>query len=480
MSIGRAFKWSFLSELAAKGIQPLVFIALARILSPEDFGVIAIATMVIAFSHIFWEAGMAKAVIQRQTNIDASANAAFWINMTLGTFISSLIVIFSDQIALIFSNDQRINEVLKVMALHIILGSLSSVQTALLQKDMDFKKLFWVRFVSVSLPGVASIPLALYGWGVWALVIGSLIGQLAYAVMLWKLSKWKPKLQFSIKVTKEISKFGGLVSLTGFFSWFYAWGDAFVIGKFLGMYDLGLYRTANQFSDLIFATIFSPILPVLYSHLSRLSGDTKSMSFLIENMLKLIMWISFPAGVFLFVFSESIEKIIFGAQWSGLGVIISYLALRQSFAWISSLNAEVYHALGKPQYELIILMASLLFYIPTYLMLAQINLEAFVQGRLILVILSMVGHMWVINMLLKLPMQSLSLYGFLILMASFTLATCGNFLATILEMTDLSKILVISSLGTSLLIMAFIFFGQHKILKNLKLGFSPIKVNLKN
>ena len=346
MSVGHAFKWAFLSEIASKAIQPVVFIALARILSPQDFGVIAAATMVIAFSQIFWEGGMASAVIQRQNNINASANVAFWINVTLSIFISGLLYIFVDQIALAISDDQRVNQVLKVMTLQIILGALASVQTALLQKKMAFKKLFWVRLVSVGLPGLISIPLAWYGWGVWALVIGGLLGQFAQVIMLWTLSQWKPKMEFSRELAKDISKFGTLVSVTSLVSWFFAWGDIFIIGNFLGMHDLGLYRTGNQFSDLIFAANFSPLIPVLYSHLSRLSGESSAMSFLIENILKLVMWISFPIGAFLFVFGEEIEKVIFGTKWAGLGVIISYLSLRQSFAWISSLNAEVYKALG--------------------------------------------------------------------------------------------------------------------------------------
>lgn len=471
MSVGHAFKWAFLSELAAKAIQPIVFIVLARILSPQDFGVIAAASMVIAFSQIFWEAGMANALIQRQSEIEASANVAFWINIALGVLFSVLLYIFADQIALLFSHDERVNEVLKVMTLQIILGALASVQTALLRKDMAFKKLFWVRFVSVSLPGIISISLAWYGWGVWALVIGTLIGQLAQVVMLWKLSQWKPKMRFSKALAKEISKFGAWVSVTGLVTWFYAWGDAFIISHYLGLYDLGLYRTGNQFSDLIFATIFSPILPVLYSHLSRLAGDTVTMSFLIENILKLIMWIAFPIGAFLFVFGGEIQKVLFGDQWAGLGVVISYLSLRQCFAWISALNSEVYKALGKPQYELIILLASLLIYVPTYFILAKINLVAFVHGRLALVLVSMTGHMWLITMILKLPIQSLFYYGCFLLMASFAIAESGNLLTTIFNMTELFKMLFTFIVSALFLTSIFIFLKQQKILKNLKMGF---------
>ncbi len=163
MSVLNALKWSFLGELASKAVQPVVFIVLARLLTPEDFGVMAAAMMVIAFSQIFWEAGMGKALVQRQTDIEAAANAAFWINIALGILIASLLFLFAKPIARSFFQDERVTPVLQAMTIQVLLGALSSVQTALLQKEMGFKKLFWVRFATVSLPGIASIPLALHG-----------------------------------------------------------------------------------------------------------------------------------------------------------------------------------------------------------------------------------------------------------------------------------------------------------------------------
>lgn len=102
MTLINALKWSFLGELASKAIQPLVFIVLARLLTPEDFGVMTAALMVIGFSQIFWEAGMGKALIQRQTNIEEAANAAFWINVILGVVISNALYFSANFVAQTF------------------------------------------------------------------------------------------------------------------------------------------------------------------------------------------------------------------------------------------------------------------------------------------------------------------------------------------------------------------------------------------
>jgi PST family polysaccharide transporter len=193
MSFVHAVKWSFLAELVSKAITLIVFIVLARLLTPEDFGVMSAALMVIAFSQILWEAGMGKALIQRQTDIEDAANVAFWINLGLGVLIAGLLFWGAQPIALTFFQDARVTPVLQIMTLQVLLGALSSVQTALLQKEMDFKKLFWVRMATVALPGFASIPLAWGGMGYWALVAGTLTGQAVQVMMLWRMSEWRPR-----------------------------------------------------------------------------------------------------------------------------------------------------------------------------------------------------------------------------------------------------------------------------------------------
>ena len=120
---------------------------------------------------------MNKALIQRQTQVDVAANIAFWVNVALGCLIVVILYFTANQIAHIFFQDERVTAVLQVMTLQVLLGSVSAVHIALLQKEMGFKRLFWVRFATVGLPGLASIPLAWNGLGYWALVVGVLVGQ---------------------------------------------------------------------------------------------------------------------------------------------------------------------------------------------------------------------------------------------------------------------------------------------------------------
>lgn len=225
MNISRALKWSFLSGITSRGIQPLVFVILARLLTPEDYGVVAAATMVISFSQIFWEAGMGKAIIQYSGEHSTAASTAFWINSFLGVVVAGLLIKMSGTLADNIFHDHRVEPVLQAMTLQILLSAIVSVHIALFQKDMHFKKLFWVRLLTVGIPGLVSIPLAWKGMGYWALVVGTLTGQTLQVLLIWQMSKWHPTWQFNYSIAKKLLRFGSWVACTGLLGWFYLWTD---------------------------------------------------------------------------------------------------------------------------------------------------------------------------------------------------------------------------------------------------------------
>ena len=411
MSFTHALKWSFLSELAAKAIQPVVFIVLARLLTPEDFGVMTAAMMVIAFSQIFWEAGMGKALIQRQTQIKEAANAAFMINIGLGVLIASLLYQFAQPIAQTFFQDDRVTAVLQVMTLQVLLGAMGSVQTALLQKEMGFKKLFWVRFATVSLPGLASIPLALNGWRYWALVAGTLAGQFAQVIMLWRMSHWRPGSTVNNVVNKEIAKFGGWVGISGLLTWFYVWVDSLIVGMFLGSHDLGLYRTGSQFSIMVFALVFGPITPVLYSQLSKIGDDQKRMGAVVQSYIKIITIISIPIAFMIMALNKYIELYVFGSSWMGIGHVLGVMALVHGTSYMTSMNTEAYRASGRPHYETLVMLLPLPIYLAVYFYIAPMGLDIFLLGRLGLVLIVATSiNLYLVNKLFNISTLSIFLF----------------------------------------------------------------------
>lgn len=397
MSLSHAIKWSVFSELASKAIAPVTFVILARLLTPEDFGVMTSALMVIGFSQIFWDAGMSKALIQRQMDVKEAANVAFWINIALGIVIALALYTTAESVADYIFHDERVTAVLQVMTLQVLLGAVASVHTALLQKEMEFKRLFWVRFATVSLPGLASIPLAWYGMGYWALVAGTLVGQMAQAIILWRISHWRPVWSFHRRVAKELGRFGAWVGASGLLAWFYIWADSFIVGIYLGSHELGLYRTGNQFAQMGFSLLFGPIIPVLYSHLSRMNQDKDRIRIAAEKVIKVLILIAVPVGMLVFAYSPQIETVIFGEKWQGLGLVIGVMALSNGYAWIVGMNGEIYRSMGKPSYETMILAMPLVFYLIAYIVAIQAGFETFIWTRLCLTITALLLHLFVLK-----------------------------------------------------------------------------------
>ena len=440
MSLTHALKWSFLSELASKLVQPVVFVVLARLLTPEDFGVMSAALMVMAFSQIFWEAGMGKALIQRQTDVEAAANVTFWVNFGLGVIIAGLLYISAKPIAQTFFQDPRVTTVIQVMTLQVFLGALGSVQTALLQKEMGFKKLFWVRLVTASLPGLASLPLAWQGMGYWALVAGTLVGQAAQVVMLWRVSPWRPSWTFRIPVAKEMGRFGAWVGLSGLLAWFYAWIDALIVGMYLGSHDLGLYRTGNQFSTMVFALLFGPIAPVLYSHLSKMNGGHEKIRMAAENVIRILIIVAVPIAMVLFSISETIGSVLFDKEWDGIGFVIGVMALTHGFSWVVSMNGEFYRAMGRPSYETVVLASTLVVYMAGYLFSIIHGFEVFVWMRFFLMLTGLLIQLLVARVLLKVKLNNI--LGYLIGISAF------SFLVQLVLECGLDLFFIRSAVGT--------------------------------
>jgi O-antigen/teichoic acid export membrane protein len=402
MSLTNALKWSFLSELASKAIQPVVFIVLARLLTPEDFGVMTAALMVIAFSQIFWEAGMGKALIQRKVKIEDATNVAFWVNICLGLVVSIMLFISAAQIAHTFFHDERVTAVIQVMTLQILISAMSSVHNALLQKQMGFKKLFWVRFSTVSLPGIVSIPLALNGMGYWALVSGTLVGQLIQLVMLWRMSQWRPSWTFNSIVAKEMSRFGAWAGASGLLVWFFLWADSLIVGMYLGSNELGMYRYGNLIVASIFGIFASALMPVAYSYFSEAQADInalKSKLFFMERVFALLMM---PLAAIIILTSDFATAAIFKDKWHGLGLVVSLTAISQVLAYTVSLKQEVYRSIGKPDIETKIMFISMVIRIPIYLITIQYGLFAFLIGRIISTQLGVINHLVFAKLILKL------------------------------------------------------------------------------
>lgn len=402
INILNSFKWSAIGEIPSKVLPPLFYIITARLLTPDDFGIVATSAMIVAFASIIWEAGFSKAIIQNKddSELQKMSNFVLFANLVLSTILYLIIFAFSDIFASFF-DDSRVSDVLKVSGLSLILGSLMSVQKALLQKQLRFKDLFYSSFVGAVFPGFISVIFAYYSFGYWALVYGTIFSLFFQVIILWKISDWRPSFELDINITKKTIKFSKWVLSSALLSWFYSWGDIFVLGFFFTSIELGLYRTGGFFVGTIIGIITAPIVPVMFSYFSQIQEEMEVIKKALLFSSKLISFFVLPVGFTLFIFKDAISDLIFGDDWSGLAPVIGYLALLHSLSWIIGLNNSAYTAIGRPDVESKILIFNLIIYLIVYLISARISFHFFLVARFFLALVSIFSHTYASKKILK-------------------------------------------------------------------------------
>jgi len=471
--LSTAIKWSFLTEVASKLIRPVAFLVLGRFLLPEDFGVVAAAMMVIAFSQVFWEAGMSKAIIQRKKNLFTAASTAFWINISFAIIILSLIWIFSNNIALTLFQNADVGPVLRVMCFYILLVSLGAVHVAKMQREMDFEKLFWIRLISFGVPAFISVPLAIYGLGYWAVIFSTIIGELANLIIIWRSSKWRPQFIFSVRIARELAGFGFWVSLSALLAWFYLWGDSLFVGLYLTGHDLGIYRYGTMAIASIFSVLAGPILPVIYSYLSDEFRKQTERSSVISKVLlgeRIMASGLFTATLFIFYFADFFVLTLLGNEWTDLSEIIALIALSSSIAFTVSLKQEAYRAFGRPDVETKIMSISLLVRVIFYMFSVQHGLIIFLYARLVSTVIGVFNHLTFARVILNLPYyeyfrQNGRVFALFLL---FMLLGSNSFLDSV---STFNKDFVLIFLFASY--MALLSLAEIKVFKNLYHAIRP-------
>jgi O-antigen/teichoic acid export membrane protein len=405
-----SLKWSAMMEIVTRTAQPLVLLILAYLLVPEDFGIVGTAMIVISFSKMFLDAGLGKALIQTNASVEKAANVVFWTNITLGAILYIVIFLFAPLMA-IFFNSPASALVLRVLGIQVIILSLTTVQQFLFMRDLNFRQLFWAKLAMALTPGFFSIPLAFYGHGVWALVTGTLVGSLLNMIILWIKSPWRPSLAFDHVIARQLFRFGFWVVLEGLGVWLLMWGDQLLVGKFLSIEELGIYRIGWSISALLFGLLLNPFLPVLYPTFSRLQDDMEGLKVMFHKANRIIIAIACPVGVGLLLTAPEIVQALFGNKWEGLGFVLAALGLVTGIGWLVGANAELYRAIGRPDVNTKLLAIAVFFYIPGFVISIQYGLQVFIIVRVILAAMSIFLHIYFCTRLLKFPVVYLWLDG---------------------------------------------------------------------
>lgn len=341
----RAGLWSTLDLSLRQGSQFIVSIILARLLTPADFGVIAIMSFFTALSNIFIQSGFEVALIQRNAVTHEEENAVFWTGVLASVLVAIALWLCGGPIAR-FYGQPLLAPLMLVASVQIVLGALGSVHGALLVRALRFDLTMISGVLSSVLAGIAGVAAALSGWGVWALAAQLSVGALTSTVSLWVLSPWRPKLGFRPAVLRPLLGFGGWLSLSSVLDIFYLQGSALLVGKLYGVRDLGLYNRAMTTQQLPATVMTSVIGRVTLPLFSARTGEPEAVKRGLRIAIGLVMLINIPAMAGLALLAEPVVTVLFGDQWRPAAPILSILALGGLLFPLHAINLQTLLAHG--------------------------------------------------------------------------------------------------------------------------------------
>ncbi len=347
--------WSVIQKWGRAGISIVTFVILSRLLGPEAFGLVALATVFTTFVEIFLDQGFSAAIVQRADLEPEHLDTAFWVNIFMGLLMTVGGLAASGLIASFF-HEPRLTPVLHWLSITFLISALSSTQVAILQRKLAFKSLAVRSLAATTVGGAVGLVMAFSGFGVWSLVGQDLASGLAGVAILWRSSDWRPGFRVSTKHYKEMFTFGVSVVGNNALNVMLRRSDDLLIGYFLGPTLLGFYTIGYQLLLVIIRLVTEVTNTVAFPAFSRLQLEPERMRRAFYNVTQYTSLIAFPVFIGLATLAPELVPAFFGEKWTPSIPVMQILAMIGILQSVLFFNASVIRASGKPLWELSIML----------------------------------------------------------------------------------------------------------------------------
>jgi PST family polysaccharide transporter len=345
VTIGNNVKWVALSQLARIASQIASVTLLARLLSPSDYGLLAIAMVFTNFAGLFRDFGTGSALIQKAAITDGIKTAVFWLNIMLGLLIGVVLMGASPWVASFYSIPALI-PVLCLLALSFPLNCSSIVHQSLLERASQFKRIAAIESIAVVLALLTAVVAALTGLGVYSLVLQGLMAAVVQTALLWRASDWRPSLSPQWDGLSEISRYSGNVSLFQLVNYFARNADSFIIGKLLGSTVLGLYSVAYRLMLFPVQSMSHVVARAVFPLMAQTHQLGRSVADVYLRSLGMITFGTAPVMAALFYFRDPTVEVVFGTKWAGAEGLLAWLAPTGFIQSVLSTSGSVFLATG--------------------------------------------------------------------------------------------------------------------------------------
>lgn len=342
----KGFLWNGIENVANLGLQFIIGIVLARLLSPKEYGIIAIVFVFVGISNIMISGGFSYALIRKNDRTESDYTTAFTFNMVTAVVLY-LILFFAAPAIAAFYELPILVSVTRVICLTFIFGALCVIQNAVLEINLNFRTSAKVTLISNLLGGGVGITMAYLGFGVWSLVSQTVSVQLFRSVLLWTLIRWTPKAKPSKASFKDLFGYGFKLMLSGLVGALYQNLYNLIIGKLFTAHALGLYSKAKSFASLPSSTLNNIVQRVSFPSLSKVQDDRERLMLNFRKLIKMMGFIVFPATLLFFGIADPMIRFILTDKWAGCIPLLQILCFSVLLMPIQSLNISMLQVIGR-------------------------------------------------------------------------------------------------------------------------------------
>lgn len=310
-----ALFWSFVESFGLQGVRFIIGVVLARILFPEQFGLIAILTLFIAVAQSFLDSGFGSALIQKQEVTSADTNSIFYFNIVVGVVAAGILCLVAPWIAA-FYRQPILTSLTRMSSLVLVINSFALIQTTILTKKIDFKTQTKVSLVAGIGSGILAVVLAMSGFGVWSLALQQIFASLIRTVFLWLFNPWRPSLTFSFAALRQMFGFGSRVFFSGLIDQVFENIYSLVIGRLFSASDLGYFARASSIEQLPAHTLGGMVGRVVFPVFSTIQNDSVRLKRGLRKAFISLAMISFPVMIGLAAVADPLVRVLLTDKWS--------------------------------------------------------------------------------------------------------------------------------------------------------------------
>ena len=338
--------WSSVERFSTQGVQFVIMIVMARLLTPKDYGLIGMLAIFLAVSQSLIDSGFSQALIRKQHRTETDNSTVFYFNLAVGAILYLLLFLSAPWVA-DFYDTPELTAVMRVVCLGVIINSLAVVQRALLTVNIDFKTQAKASFSAALTSGCTGIVLAYSGYGVWALVVQQLLNLGINTGLLWLFSSWRPKRLYSWQSFHELFAFGSKLLASGLLGTLYNNVYTIVIGKLFSAGNLGHYTRAQHFAEFPSSNLTGIMQRVTYPVLCSIQDDDKRLEKVYRKFLKLSAFVVFPLMLGLSAVARPFIRVTIGEQWEFCAVLLQILCFSMMWYPIHAINLNLLQVKGR-------------------------------------------------------------------------------------------------------------------------------------